>query len=313
MPDINSHITTAQGLPLDIEAIRELADDAGTELTILSHPGLFGLPNDVPVLIDRKHGTASSVKHLLEEYRDRPKDKTGTAVVKTMQSFIDLANRHKTADSVIFAETDWRKPSLTAVIDYHALSNDGMPDNCKHRVSYPFPLSEEWNAWVSQNGKQMGQEDFAQWIEDHIPDLAAPTDDEIDGYVDSFGLKTAYPNELVTLSRGLQVNVSSNVKNSVTLQSGEGQITFEEEHRDITGARLSVPGLFILSIAPFFMGQKARVPVRLRYRVKDGKVSWSFQLYRPDIYVTEQVRADLDAAKGLTGLPAFEGTPEISA
>ncbi|MVA91576.1 DUF2303 family protein [Agrobacterium vitis] len=313
MTEIDTLVGSLQPLTLDINAIREMADDAGTRI---DHVGLItaihGLPSEIPILIDRKAGKAISVKPLLEEYREKPRAKLGTAEVKTLESFIGLVNRHKTSDSVIFAETDWQKPSITAVIDYHQAESGGEADNCKHRIKYPFPLSEEWQAWVAQNGQPMNQTDFAQWIEDHIPDLAAPTQAEVDEYLDVFSLKTAYPNELVTLSRGLQVNVASNVKNNVTLQSGEGQITFEEEHRDATGAKLSVPGLFILSIAPFFMGTKARIPVRLRYRVKNGAVIWSFHLYRPDIHITDQVRADLDSAEQETALPAYEGKPEVT-
>ncbi|NSZ47954.1 DUF2303 family protein [Agrobacterium vitis] len=313
MTEIDTLVGSLQPLTLDISAIREMADDAGTTLVRVELPEtIHGLPSQIPVLIDRNGGKAISVKPLLEEYREKPRAKLGTAEVKTLESFISLVNRHKTSDSVIFAETDWQKPSITAVIDYHQAESGGEADNCKHRIKYPFPLSEEWQAWVAQNGQPMNQTDFAQWIEDHIPDLAAPTQEEVDEYLDVFSLKTAYPNELVTLSRGLQVNVASNVKNNVTLQSGEGQITFEEEHRDATGAKLSVPGLFILSIAPFFMGTKARIPVRLRYRVKNGAVIWSFHLYRPDIHITDQVRADLDSAEQETALPAYEGKPEVT-
>ncbi|NSY21929.1 DUF2303 family protein [Agrobacterium vitis] len=313
MTEIDTLVGSLQPLTLDISAIREMADDAGTTLVRVELPEtIHGLPSQIPVLIDRNGGKAISVKPLLEEYREKPRVKLGTAEVKTLESFISLVNRHKTGDSVIFAETDWKEPSITAVIDYHQAESGGTADNCKHRIKYPFPLSEEWQAWVAQNGEPMNQTDFAQWIEDHIPDLAAPTQAEIDEYLDTFSLKTAYPNELVTLSRGLQVNVESSVKNNVTLQSGEGQITFEEVHRDATGAKISVPGLFILSIAPFFMGTKARIPVRLRYRVKNGAVVWSFHLYRPDTHITDQVRADLDSAKKETALPAYEGKPEVT-
>jgi hypothetical protein len=60
------------------------------------------------------------------------------------------------------------------------------------------------------------------------------------------------------------------------------------------------------------MGEKMRIPVRLRYRPAAGSITWMYQLYRPDQFVTEHVRATLFEAKDRTVLPAFEGAPEMS-
>lgn len=53
-----------------------------------------------------------------------------------------------------------------------------------------------------------------------------------------------------------------------------------------------------------------RVPVRLRYRVKEGTVIWFYQLWRPDTYVTDAITKDRDAVHVETGLPIYEGSPE---
>lgn len=303
------------GRPADrdeIEAIRRMADDAGTTLATvkLDSPGL---PKEFAVLIDRKSGTAKSIKTLIEEFRERPARKIGTAKAFTLESFVDLTNRHKTPESVIFADTNWRQPSLTTVIDYHTKDAAGPPDNGKHRIHYEFPLSEEWAAWMGLDGQQMDQKAFAEWIEEHLPELAAPTAAEVDELEKTFNMTVASPNKMVMLSRGLQVNVESRVKTSTTLQSGEGELLFEEEHRDAAGNKLSVPGLFILAIPPFFMGEPVRMPVRLRYRVIAGQVKWTFKIFRPDVYITTQIEEDLATAAQKTGLPHFRGKPEMSA
>ncbi|RYC10136.1 DUF2303 family protein [Ciceribacter ferrooxidans] len=307
--------TVAQLAPaVDIEALRKIIDDAGTTLARVDIEGIadLGLPKELPILIDRKTGKAVSVKALIEEYRTHPVRKSGTANVQTLQSFIDLVDRHKTGNSVIFADTDWRKPSLTAVIDYHDLEDKARADNGKHRIHYAFPLSEEWKAWIAQDGVTMNQSEFAEWIENHLPDLSSPDTAEDEDFKERFGLKVAWPNQMVALSRGLQVNVSSRVKNNVVLQSGEGEITWDEEHKDAAGNKISVPGLFILSIPPFFMGETTRIPVRLRYRVSAGSVVWTFKLYRPDVYVTQQIERDLLTASTATELPAYCGKPEMA-
>jgi uncharacterized protein YfdQ (DUF2303 family) len=296
--------------------LTELASQArGVELTTVAAPeGAKGVPAAIPALkIAGTNPQLSSVAALFESWRTKPAVKKGTAKALTLESFITLTNRHKTADSAVFADTNWQKPSLTAVIDYHEARNGGEPDNGKHSVAYEFPLSEEWQAWVKNNGEVMGQQDFAEFIENRIAELSAPTEDERIQWESDFATRVASPAELVKLSRGLQVNVEARVKNNVMLSSGEGQIAWEEEHRDANGQALKVPGMFCLAIAPFFMGEKARIPVRLRYRVVSGKVVWFYQIYRPDLAVTLRVRDDVAGVAEATLLPTFEATPEMAA
>jgi uncharacterized protein YfdQ (DUF2303 family) len=296
-----------------IDAIQELADKAGSAIvSVTLQHAPPGLPLEVPALLNRKSGTVASVKEIVEAWRTAPERKTGTADVLTLESFIALVDRHKTGHSVIFADTDWEKPSLTAVIDYHRTETTEA-DYGQHRIHYEFPLSDSWKAWVKVNTKAMDQTTFAEFIEDHIADLATPDTQEEEDFRRMFGFKVAFPNELVALSKGLQVHSASRVKNSVTLQTGEGEITWEEEHRDAQGNKLQVPGLFILSVPPFFRGKPTRIPVRLRYRLAGGAISWICQLYRPDVAITEEVVRDMERAATETGLPHFEGTPEMSA
>jgi uncharacterized protein YfdQ (DUF2303 family) len=297
-----------------VKTVADLAKTAGSELaTITLNEAMPGLPTSIPILIDKQKGSMAGVAGLFEPHRTHPARKAGTAKVTTLESFVDLVNRHKTEDSVIFADTNWQSPSLTAVIDYHVAENGGEARYGKHRIHYAFPLSEEWRAWIAQNGEKMRQADFAQWIEDHIAELVAPNARETAYNEETFGFKTAPPNELQQLSRGLQIKVETRIKSSVTLQSGEGEIIWEEEHRDNMGNRLVVPGMFMLSIAPFFMGDVCRIPVRLRYKAAGGAAVWSFHLYRPDIYITNQINAALTDAVEKVALPAYQGAPEMTA
>lgn len=300
-----------KNVPLDIAAINDLADRAGSEIAPLklSSP-IVGVPTEIPVYLNRKDSRLENVADLFERYREHPRRKSGIANVSTLESLINIIDRHKTDNSAIFANTNWEKPSITAIFDYHENKNGGLADNLKHRAHYEFPLSEEWQAWVKINGKPLDQVAFAEFIEDHIAELSAPDAAEAEDYRRMFGSKVAYPNELVALSRGLQVHAETRVKSNVVLQSGEGEITWDEEHRDAQGNKITVPGMFILSIAPFFMGEATRIPVRLRYRVAGGKVIWICQLYRPDIHITQQVMRDLERAAHETELPHFQGSPE---
>lgn len=294
-----------------VEAVAKLAKASGSQVMHVTAPSdMKGVPSSIPVLFNAETGQVHGLADQFEKYRTKPTRKAGVAKAETLESFIALTNLHKQENSVIFADTSWKNPILLAVIDYHSAD---APDNGKHRIAYRFPVSEEWAAWLAIDKKPMSQEAFAEFIEDHIADLSTPDLQEQEDFGGMFAAKVGFPNEIIGLSRGLQIHAETRVKQAIKLQTGESQITFEEDHKTANGDPLNVPGVFILNIAPFFMGETARVPVRLRYRLRDGKLSWSCELYRPDKYITEQVRADMGQASEETELPAFEGNPEMSA
>jgi uncharacterized protein YfdQ (DUF2303 family) len=297
-----------------IEKIAELGTKAtGIEIVTVTAPkDLVGVPGEIPIaIVHGENPTLVDVSRHFEAYRTYPGFKRGTAKAFTLDSFIGLVDRHKTSDSVVFANSEWKNPSFTAVIDYHEAASGGAADNGKHRIFYAFPLSEEWQAWNEQNGKVMEQAEFAAFLEDRIAELASPTQAEKNDLERDFATSVATPAELIQLSRGLQVNVEAVVKSATTLQTGEGQIVWEETHKDHNGQPLKVPGIFLLNIAPFFMGEPVRIPVRLRYRKSGSKIVWFYQLYRPDQHITERVRDDLLTVANETLLPTFEGTPEM--
>ena len=115
---------------------------------------------------------------------------------------------------------------------------------------------------------------------------------------------------MLELSRGLVVRQNSRVKNAQVLQSGEAQLSYETMHTDEAGAPLSVPGAFLLGVPVFDNGPVYRVPVRLRYRLVEGKLSWRYILHRPDVVFRTAIDAALDDIRQQTGLPVLLGTPE---
>jgi len=295
-----------------IESIRKLAYEAAGKfepLPITPPPESNGLPATVTVLA--KTGAATelkSVKSFLEEYRIAPERRSGTANVTTLQSFIDLVNRHKDDSTVIFAETVYPDLKLTGVIDYHTLDNE--PRFGKHRVDYTFPLTEDFKSWIDHNKQVMNQGEFAAFIEEHIADLTLPYDQEAQDFETKFRTKIALPNEMMDMSRGMQVHINGAFKHAVLLQSGEAEIAFTEEHVDASGKKLIVPGLFMIALPAFIDGDDVRLLARLRYRASGGKVTWSYILYKWDFEIRNRVKDDLDTAARETGLPAYEGSPE---
>lgn len=297
--------------PLDahaIELVKELAVEAAAPEVLSIAVTAPGLPAEFPVAFDRKEQTLESVKSLAEEWRVAPPRRKGTAKVDTLRSFIELTNRHKDDHSVLFGKAQMPEPSLTAVLDYH--QTDGGPRFGDHRIRYAFPLTDEFKAWMLKNGAPMEQADFAQFLEDHAAELAAPMDGERTTYEPLFKERFATPTELIMLSRHLEVNVGQRIKRQERLQSGERVVEFTSEHTDARGEKIDIPGVFMVSVPAFIDDAAVRIPARLRYRAGGQGVIWFYSLYRPDAFLREQVKHDLFDAANETGLPAYEGAPE---
>lgn len=253
-----------------------------------------------------------SIKKLIDEYRTAPERKKGTARLNEPASFIEHVNRMKDESTALFAKADRREPSITAVYDYHEL--DGSPRFCEHRAVYTFPLSEEWKAWAGPNGPDhsMGQQQFAEFIEDRQPDLEPPASagKKTQEYADALGCELATPGQIIALSRGLAMTVDHELVNTIRTGSGECQMVFKETHKGVNGEPLKIPGAFLISVPFFVGGQPWVIPVRLRYRAGNGTVVWWYQLALVDVLFREAIDLEIARISEGTNLRAFIGTPE---
>jgi uncharacterized protein YfdQ (DUF2303 family) len=280
------------------------ANDAGERVQALLRPTREGV-------------VAQSVKGLLEEYRRLPERRTGQAKLETLESFIAHVNRFRSEASALFAHAAISDgvigASLVAVIDYHAAGHDSPASWGKHRASYEFPISENLSAWVEGQGKWLTQRDFAEFLETRLEDVLAPehAGPTAAQLAEQLGLEYASPSKLAELSRGLKVRVDGRVTSAINLSSGETQIAFKTEHQDENGAPLRVPPAFVIGVSMFEGGDRFTVVVRLRYRVKDGAVIWSYQLHRLSDVFRMAFREACALAGSKTTLPLFYGTPEV--
>lgn len=250
---------------------------------------------------------------------DKPRRTKGTSKHTTLASFIDATNRFKVQPlmgegvekgSAVFADDNIKSPKLLCVFDYHG---HGDPRFGEHMAEYAFPLSEEWKAWSAMfDVKQIGQADFAAFLEERITDIieVGAIGKGAAELSASLGLSLAGSAAILGLSRGISIKAETRATQVTNLSTGEGRIVFEEKHGDEAGGAVKVPGGFVLGIPVVRGGPKFQVFVRLRYRLMGGSVAWSFSPHRVDAVF----RAAFDEACGeveeKTGLPLFYGTPE---
>lgn len=128
----------------------------------------------------------------------------------------------------------------------------------------------------------------------------------------SVGGRFASPTDLLELSRSLQVNVSSVVKNAVTLQSGEIAVAYTEVHNDGEGKPIKVPNLFVIGIPVFVDGPRWRMAARLRYRLQGGKILWSYSLVKAEQSFDDAFKEVVGRVADATEIPVFYGEPEAA-
>lgn len=272
------------------------------------------------------HGLVGLSADAFDAYRANPLHRKGTATLTQLPSFIALVNRFKFPHSAIFAVDDLTKPSLTAIFDYHpdngevggALSVAAAQPR-RHRASYAFPLSKEWQAWFNRDAKPMSMGEFAQFLETQIVDVSDDPVSKWSEQAQAFAKANratgtdavATPTRLVDLSVKFKIYETAESCEAVNLTSGETEFTFVSEHKAADGKPVNFPKLFSIVI-PIF----ARSPVfyrliaRLRYRIANGKPVFWYELWRPDLTFETAFNEAVADVGEKTGLPIYLGQPE---
>ncbi len=300
--------------------VAEIVALAQTALTGQSTPVLVEAPDgssQAPILVLPQTLKVHSLAEELDKYRDRPQRRKGTSTAETLESFIALTERFMDGGSAVFARNDPKAPTLTAVLDYHPIGADQPPRFGQHRLRYAFPISPEWQAWTEACGEWMDQGSFAALIEDRIDDIQPPPDLNTDPAAADLksilrvtGGKIADQLEMITLSKGIKINENAQAEQKIDLQSGQGTIFYQSEHKDGSGNKLEVPPLFLIGIPVFTRGTIYRLPVKLRYRLDHGQVKWRADLHRPDKVYEHAFEQACAQVQEKTALPLYHGAPE---
>lgn len=259
----------------------------------------------IPVALVPNGMTMRPLKDVLElaDSRDtKPHRLRGTAHHHEIASFIAHVNAFKDEDSVVYA--DCEKVTLTAVLNYHR-HKDGGPRGdegarwADHRSIYACPLSREWKTWTAKNEKAMSQEEFAQFVEDNMVDLASPTAEDGDLY--------PKPAAVLEMALKLTINLQGEFSRSINPTTGESTLVNKTEHGPNS---TKIFKSFLLGIPVFEAGARYRVEARIRFQLEGGRARFSYALYQPEAIKRDAfagVRAEVE--KG-TSLAVFAGTPE---
>lgn len=262
----------------DLSVVAELAVAARSP----KHPTVPAVGAGAPYVVTRTGEHVERLDHLLPA----PLDVSEAITLRDVASFLSYLERFKSSATRLFADRSAK--SVLAILDYHGREESGpRPSWCRHQVTLRFAPTDEWRIWTGASGRKMSQVEFAEFLEDNLPDIADPKGAEV--------LETA---------RTLESNRSVTFRSSVRLKDGTSQLRYEETEK--TGA-VEIPDRFVLGIAPYEGSDRFSLEARLRYRIEDGTLVLWFDLLRPQ-KVLDQVFADATSAIGeATSIPIWYG------
>lgn len=309
-----------------VSELRQFFEDhaSSPELVSFKHPTTTV---EGAALVLPKHMQVHSIKNLLEEYRGRPDRRKGWATAESIASLIELANRSKDEDSIVFASEGpsyeelvrgiVNVPRVLAILNYNQRGGETLADAKArfgdHVVEYQCALSDEWQAWSKSDGQEMNQGSIAAFLEDRLMDLADAsyfTGPTWDALLPRMKATIADPARIIEVAQGIEIHSAETVLEHVKLPSGETKIQWQTEHKTASGAPVEVPGFFGVRVPVFRYGEAVSVLVRLRYRINNGRVVWYYQMYRRSETQREAFRAVCDQVAKGTSLPLVLGRPE---
>jgi uncharacterized protein YfdQ (DUF2303 family) len=238
----------------------------------------------------------------LEKFRSQPRRKVANVILTDADSYIGYNKRHGSlANATLWCKADFLRGSLgfTSILNDHG-EEEGQQHWRDHKASYTPEKSVEWNGWTGKNGSSnaMGQIEFANFLEENLKDITATEDGMPSG------------GAMLQMAIDFEAKQDMRFKSAVRLQSGGVRMEYIADEDKNTVESMKVFERFQIAI-PVLRDDTARYPItaRLRYRQRDGKLAFWYELVRPDLVMEQSARALVDTIRTRAGLPFFFGSP----
>lgn len=230
----------------------------------------------------------------VERMYPTPRRSKGNTRLNSLTSFIDFAKRHREANSsYVLCQACFETGQAKFKAVFNPTTLMGTPGWGDWTASYEMENDVAWKRWMGKNGKAMTQVEFAQWIEDNYRDIT-PVD----------GLPS--PADMLQMAIAFESQKDARFASDIRLQDGSKELTFVDKENAETRKKMALFERFALALPPFINGPTYRLYAKLRYRAKDGQVSFWYELERPDLVVREAVMVAFDNVDAECG-PAYYG------
>lgn len=261
--------------------------DAGTALA--KHSLIEG--SSIPFVVVPNGYTINELENLLP----MPTRKRAAVQVHDADSLCAYFDMHRSSAANIYADVDHgaEKFVVLAVFNDNSLASAGWRDHTCTLVRRP---SVEWKRWNGKSRATMQQADFATFLEENLADV-----------VNAEGMPTG--SEMLQMALGFERTADKRLKSKVNLQSGGVRFEYVDDDNAETRTSMQVFSRFTIGI-PVFDGASVayQIEARLKYRDNAGKLSFWYELIRPDRAFRQAVADELEAIAEKTLRPIIRGT-----
>lgn len=248
---------------------------------LFSVPEFGGKENDAPAQFVIAVPNNSKLETLdMEKLLPNPRRAKGTATMGDQDSFIAYVNKFAKHGTTVWCDFNPQTATLgfRAVIDEHSPIDAGWRG---HQAVYTPAMSIEWMNWKGQNTKVMSQVEFADFLEKNENDIAT-----IEGFPTSL--------QMHAMATEFHARSEQSIKSTARLQDGSVRLTYINDADSETQETMKVFDKFVIGIPVFWsvpaLGDDGkplpveayRIDARLRYRMANAKVSFWYELIRPD-------------------------------
>lgn len=265
MPDFANNVTEAS-------VVAELAALAGdVRLTSIEGVPLLAVPEGITV--EDYSALLPAPKRIKTDPHFEDADSFG--------AYINLFRQDSTLIVAFRA-----KNCVRSVLDYHA---KGSPSWGEHTAELVIKHHEDFTAWCGLSGS-VTQWQFAEFIEDHMHNIAAPDGATLKDMVLKF-----------------QAMKETTFKSAINLQNGDVNLVYVEDSERGVEASAKFPASLSL-VLPVYEGQlPIQVEARIRYRIKDAKLVFQVELVRKSDLLRKAFADVLQAVENITDIKPLMG------
>lgn len=241
------------------------------------------------------------VKTDLEALLPAPRALRAFARLAGPADFLAYVARHKQPNTMVWCDFNPQtfKLKFTAVFDEHG---NFAPGWRRHTAELDPMFAAEWKLWKeTHDRKSMAQVSFAEFVQENADAITSTEASQ----------KAGYPTALAMLKMATEfvMNEERQLKSSIRLQSGGVRLTYIADPDKGTTEDMAMFEKFQIGI-PVFHGAAAwAIDARLKYRNNSGKLSFHYELVRPDRVHQAAAEQLIDQVKqGLGDVPMIFGS-----
>jgi uncharacterized protein YfdQ (DUF2303 family) len=216
-----------------------------------------------------------------------------------LRGFIEYIKLFQSDKTIAFVN----RQRVQIVFDYHKKDTASW---CNHAIEYNYIRSNRWTLWEKANNKWLSQEEFADFLDTGLNEIAAPTQSEV-----------------LSLAKDFRATINAAVDSKI--DAGGTSFNYSEEVKGGSKTNIEIPEYIKIQVSPFdnlqilndiIKSDDNKIPVyefsaKLSWKIclQNGnkKPQFKLKLINFENAVDETLENLQNAIKDLTSLPTIIG------